>query len=335
MTRKLILHVGHGKTGSSSIQSVLALNADKLMENGISYPRHKSFATATKGGISSGNGDILFNRNFKVGGTTLLSDEGLCTRLANDTNFKKYILRHNCDIEVILHTRNVIELLASAWGQYIKTGLGFLDFNEYVRTYEIPVYSSVLWWLRASKKYNFLCKVRNYSNYRLSIVDIFFEDLFGGDTEFDLVIPRDRIVNRSLTIAEYNLQRELNQKMPYEWSFISDALIKELPCIKSEKPSISQQGYDAVYERFGITIEQINEQIDPAEKVMIEDRSQYNSLATEQNLSEYFFNQSQVNVLVKALIDRQSRTRTWDGFSLIKTAKVVIKKVLSLLVAEK
>ena len=34
----LVIHVGHGKTGTSAIQSFLALNQAKLREFGVIYP---------------------------------------------------------------------------------------------------------------------------------------------------------------------------------------------------------------------------------------------------------------------------------------------------------
>ena len=35
---KLVLHLGHGKTGTSSIQATLLANAELLAANGIAYP---------------------------------------------------------------------------------------------------------------------------------------------------------------------------------------------------------------------------------------------------------------------------------------------------------
>ncbi|MCH1458014.1 MAG: hypothetical protein L7T86_03935, partial [Synechococcus sp. MOX_bin73] len=35
---KLFLHIGHGKTGTSAIQSSLAIASDELSKKGISYP---------------------------------------------------------------------------------------------------------------------------------------------------------------------------------------------------------------------------------------------------------------------------------------------------------
>jgi len=51
----LYLHIGHGKTGSSALQSFLALNSNLLENYRIEYPEHASFENAINGKISSGN----------------------------------------------------------------------------------------------------------------------------------------------------------------------------------------------------------------------------------------------------------------------------------------
>ena len=53
---KLILHVGHGKTGSSYIQSFLALNKNMLKNNGFIYPEPNDIQKAIIGHVTSGNG---------------------------------------------------------------------------------------------------------------------------------------------------------------------------------------------------------------------------------------------------------------------------------------
>ena len=149
------------KTGTSYIQSTLALNFEKLQENGIFYPKHSSFKNAITGTATSGNGSLIFNQNFNVKGKTLLSDEGLCNRFSIDNNFEKFILRHKSELEIILYTRNVIEFCAQRWGPYLKTDLGTLNFEEHILEKRSP-YNSILWWLKAAKKYKFVCKVKNY-----------------------------------------------------------------------------------------------------------------------------------------------------------------------------
>ena len=44
--KEIILHIGHGKTGSSYLQSFLALNREKLLDIGIDYPKDDEFENA-------------------------------------------------------------------------------------------------------------------------------------------------------------------------------------------------------------------------------------------------------------------------------------------------
>ena len=63
---EIILHIGHGKTGTSYLQSCLALNRQKLLDIGIDYPEDRSFKSAKKGEITSGNPAQFFNNYLNI-----------------------------------------------------------------------------------------------------------------------------------------------------------------------------------------------------------------------------------------------------------------------------
>ena len=53
---KLFLHIGHGKTGTSAIQSALAIASEDLAKRGINYPIQQSLRDrASRLEITSGN----------------------------------------------------------------------------------------------------------------------------------------------------------------------------------------------------------------------------------------------------------------------------------------
>jgi len=54
---RLVIHVGHSKTGSSFMQSNLALNSDYLATQGVFYPVSSESEKDLR--ISSGNGHLL------------------------------------------------------------------------------------------------------------------------------------------------------------------------------------------------------------------------------------------------------------------------------------
>lgn len=61
--KKILIHAGHGKTGSSAIQKFLNQNREPLKSNGIWYPAHRM----ERGGLSSGNYQAILRDNGKGG----------------------------------------------------------------------------------------------------------------------------------------------------------------------------------------------------------------------------------------------------------------------------
>ena len=100
--QNLILHIGHPKTGSSYIQSFLALNENELKQ-GLFYPLSKNNIEAKKGFVTNGNGNNFLNSNdrliykFRNNYSTLYSDECFFYRLLNwegfDNFFKKMLVK--------------------------------------------------------------------------------------------------------------------------------------------------------------------------------------------------------------------------------------------------
>ncbi|WP_052772103.1 hypothetical protein [Vibrio mexicanus] len=127
-SKRVVIHVGPGKTGSSAIQAWLNTNRDMLEEHGIMYPKHKLGSNT----ISSGHIDhALKNVNGKwecdsekinqllgkfyesSAHTLLLSSEYFFHSI---TEFLKLIP----NAEFILYIRNPVELLESGYNQSVK-----------------------------------------------------------------------------------------------------------------------------------------------------------------------------------------------------------------------
>ena len=78
---KLFLHIGHGKTGTSAIQSALAIASEELAKRGISYPIQPSLRDrASRLEITSGN--------WQPNPETSLSDQLLEIGKKNKNNSK-------------------------------------------------------------------------------------------------------------------------------------------------------------------------------------------------------------------------------------------------------
>lgn len=308
MKKNLILHIGHGKTGSSYIQSFLALNTELLKIHNINYPLSKNSSIAKDGKITSGNGQDIFNDDFVITGTTLLSNENLFYNLPINNNLENYILNKTDNLTVILYTRNVFELLVSVWGQYIKRGNGTLDINEYLKEENKQHYDLVNWWIESAEKYNFTLKIRNYTHHKKDLIKTFLSDILGRDSNdifTEIKLPSVGKVNRSLTLAEYKLQQEFNKLIEGSSSYISDILVEENPAIKSEKPYIEESTYDFVKKQVIAPIAKINSNIEADEKVDIED---YNDLDYTFNDGVYTFNEEQLRTLASSISKRTTTT---------------------------
>ena len=157
MTRTVIIHVGHGKTGTSYIQSALALNRDKLSELGISYPYDSSIELAIKGDTTSGNGE-LFQSNYipavEEVDQILFSSEILFHSLIGDggLSLKNCLMNKYENVKIILYTRDILDMLVSTWGQLVKKMGATIGLNDYVQSKKDRHHEKVISWINLSKK---------------------------------------------------------------------------------------------------------------------------------------------------------------------------------------
>ena len=136
--RNLVLHIGHGKTGTSYIQSVLAMNTTRLLALNIKYPSHISLKMAKRGKITSGNGALILDDEIydTVNHAILLSGEQLFHRLLQNDNLQKSFIRKFEKITVILYTRNVYDMNLSIWGQQVKRHGMTSSLNKYMKNHD-------------------------------------------------------------------------------------------------------------------------------------------------------------------------------------------------------
>ena len=139
--RDVLLHVGHGKTGSTYIQLFLALNAPRLLELGILYPDSDATRAALAGEITGGNykaRPILdnigrFARQPPETARLLFSSEALMREIPKTEAFFPTLRSHGLRASVLMFTRDPIEFLRAQYIQQVKRG-GFTgSFDDYVK----------------------------------------------------------------------------------------------------------------------------------------------------------------------------------------------------------
>ena len=311
--KDLMLHIGHGKTGTSFIQSILVLNKAKLEDHGVLYPEHVSDANALTGKITSGNGELILEGSYVLQSDKnyLFSNENLFNTLLSNNTLERVAIHRGFNLRVFLYTRNVFEVLFSGWGQWVKRGGSVKDLDAFLLddTSNMP-FAKVKAWLDLAEKHGFELVVRNYSNYKSNIADIFLGDVLRSKVlDFDIKRPAAATINRSLTHAEYEIQRAFNRNMADSSRFVSDALVDGCPDVKASKLKCKSATYDTIVERISPLIDEINARISPAERVKIEPRE---AVVDDGDAREYSLSPSQIEVVVRSICKEIER-RLFDG----------------------
>ena len=257
-TPTIYMHVGHGKTGSSFIQSSLVLSQAALSDAGIAYPIDEKWAVAGRAGnISSGNlkpvpGELvaLARRGFESGHKhVLVSSEALFRGLTDQVADDHAALLSEfpgCAIKILLYVRNPVDHVVSTYHQMIKRGGYTGSFAKAVKGYRFP--TLVGQFFKSMRGRGADVTVLNYSRHSRSLL-VTVEDWLGLRSGA-LANPPVQIVNRSMTLAELELQRHFNIAMGESARrYASDPLCNLLPDIRSETPPLAPEDLEAFIAR--------------------------------------------------------------------------------------
>lgn len=303
-----ILHIGHGKTGTSFIQSKLAQSSQLLMQHGYTYPYHKSQRKASLGQVSSGNGDLILDLDYKISCSSIFSNEGLFRSLANHDAIASLITRlhqEGSGLKIVIYTRDLFDHSVSAWGQSIKRGRKTLSYNDFMLKRYGNHFSILKYWLTAAQNLDMNLAIYNYSRHKSDLWTHFKSNAL----QIKDMTPIDDIdqnfrVNRSLTTAEYELQRLFNDSYPLaSRRFISDPLVNNLPNIPSEKPYMSKDTYNTVLERLEGVLLEVNTKLDDGEEILVESFEALQDKRSKSDFEQHTFSQDQLEVIVNSITD--------------------------------
>lgn len=316
MLDKITIHIGHGKTGTSYLQSFLALNRENFLKYGIDYPKHSSFLDAKMGNISSGNGLVLsdnFQNIEKISkkNKLIFSNENFYHDLLGkkSNEFKSFSEVYGTRIKIILYTRNLFSQIFSTWAQTVKRSLQVNDLNYFLKNFKPLYHKGILDWIDHSKQFGMEIIIRNYSKNKSNLLNCFIEDALGEeflDAEFNM--PLNKQINRSLTFLEYEIQRIFNY-LELDGTKLSDKLVNQLPDLEASKLKCSIDAYSIFKERNYKVISQINNLIDSNQSIIIEspeevvyrDYKKYKTLSNDhlEIISSY----------IKTYIDKEMRIK--------------------------
>lgn len=308
----LFLHIGHGKTGTSWIQTCLRLNRESLANHGIIYARGEDWLIDKPNIITSGNAQNLFKS--KINFETILDNNRLTTGKAllfSSEHIFMDLIRANADefiekvafakgfdkIKILLFIRNPISSAVSVLQQRTKrrgnTEVLLTNLHENVEICSNRVYYIENILNRFEKFNSIELTVRNYSRCKDQLLNELALWLEVPEEIFQKpVVSR---INRSMTYSELMLQKELNRFLGSSGNLLSDPLCEELPDIEPDiiLPPLFVQ--EAIWKQVQPAIERINKRLPEAHRYQCDIRQPD---ALPETLT---FNQRQIEVIAESL----------------------------------
>ncbi|WP_299046156.1 hypothetical protein [uncultured Tateyamaria sp.] len=265
----IVLHVGHGKTGSSYLQSLFALNQEQLQRANVTYPFHKNLTAAAAGQTTSGNHSSIFSDVLDFAGrnTLLVSGETLFRTLMGTDTLAK--ISQTYKLKVILFTRDVVDHGISRWIQGVK-GRGIVeDVDTYLTRNPLGPHPIVVEWMNLSRMLGFELRVRNYSRHKSDLVSVFCADAFDGRLDAKAFqLPDVTRVNRGLTQPELDIQRLFNAIIGSQSAgYVAKFLVSHFPESRGGKTRVSQKTYDLLTAANKPFVAAINRNLPPEEHV--------------------------------------------------------------------
>ena len=280
---KLFLHIGHGKTGTSAVQSALAIASDDLSRQGISYPIQQSLRDrASRLEITSGNWEptsqeSLDNQLLEIANnnqdnlTIILSSESLFWLIPELIQNKDKWENH-IDLHIILAVREIEEMLSSEYQQRVKRHGDAMPLEQFLRArhFVSSHHAKAAEVIELMSQSNITHTIINYSQHKRDISELVFK-IIGAEDLYPAEQMAGAIINRSLSRKELEILITINalyfSRFPWISTRISDALIKNQPKLEAQQCKIAKQQLQKVYETNHAYLQTINAFLAPTEQL--------------------------------------------------------------------
>ena len=280
---KLFLHIGHGKTGTSAIQSALAIASEELAKQSISYPIQRSLRDrASRLEITSGNWKPnpkanLTEQLLKIGKNNqndlkiVLSSESLFW-LIPELIQSKGIWENYIDLHIIMAVREIEEMLSSEYQQRVKRHGDSIPLEQFIqaRHFISSHHAKAAEIIDLMSRSAIANTIINYSIHKHDISRQIFKSI-GAEELYPTENMDGAIINRSLSKKELDILITINalyySKFPWISTRISDALIKNQPQLQAERCKLSKHQLAKVYEKNNHYLQIINSCLDPSEQL--------------------------------------------------------------------
>lgn len=260
MAKKLIVHAGFHKTGTTALQSSFFANVNELAKFGINYPQvggkaqhkaiyslmGKTWGWEDRGGVMSNDKKWknLLKQVAKAKKTSLISSEFLCELDEKQiAKFRKDLGVANTQIYFTI--RPLLKIIPSAYQQHLKIGIKS-DYEKWLHSIlDEPGVSTITpsFWVRHTHAKVLSKWIAEFGADRVTLIVVdeakpefmydTFSELLGLPAKF-LKKQENQDSNRSLSLNEITLLNRINRKFPkrrswhdYE-TFIRNGAIKYL-----------------------------------------------------------------------------------------------------------
>ena len=268
--KRLILHIGQGKTGSTALQYFFSKYHDELKKNNIDYPYPESTSVLNTKSCVGNLIKILFEKKVRkqkittkqipvfadiwkdeyvilikeitensTCDTVIFSGEAICSLDKIAFEKMKNFLEEFFDVEFVLFMRDPYELLYSSWKQVLKVNFILENFKTFITERILGHTRSNGYEIVELKSINI--KIINYDTYKNELAKKFIEV-----TNLNFEIPSDyesRILfNRSFTDSEASIQLLINRQFKNSrFPFLFRTLLLERD---APPKNLSNQFYD-------------------------------------------------------------------------------------------
>ncbi|NVO58357.1 hypothetical protein HW561_21455 [Rhodobacteraceae bacterium B1Z28] len=275
---RLLLHVGHSKTGTSFLQALLRENRSVLARHGYDYPSPSWQENEEENAeVGQGNGLVaaqsphamkaLLHDHPRPDRGLILSSEEFFPQLATASNpelLGQLAIEAGYDeVSILLAIRDPVSHAASLWMQYVKRAGGTAPLERFFELYSVP--DLVLRFLEAyGDQPNVSIKLFNYSRHKANLADRLADWL--GLAAQDLNAPKVPTINRGLTRAETALQLALNAEIGRRGRILSDALCSVLPEVTAHAAYPAKSVQVAMLDRLSPTFKRLNMRLETDER---------------------------------------------------------------------
>lgn len=241
--RRLVLHMGQTKTGSTAIQTWCVWNRDFLRARGVHYPGHRSDRAALRGTPLTGNGSVLLpflgapdrmdpdaaERGIDRVVAELVNSDAPATLCSNEkmwgqlkpTAFRELVDRFTAEgvtTQAVVYLRDIAPHAVAVYAQRVQQGGTNATLTEYITgegghelVYETRLQHTLELLGDVLGKHNIT--VRHYESARHALIDDLLTHVLGIEDRDGVQSPPQHIANRSLTLREIEWKRYLNERL--------------------------------------------------------------------------------------------------------------------------